>query len=159
LEENFLISQTAEYALRAVVHLAEHPMAPQTARQVAEATHVPLPYLSKVLQGLSRAGLVNSQRGLHGGFMLLRPSDEVSVYEVIQAVDPLPRIYRCPLGIAEHGEALCPLHRRLDEAMGTIEETFRNTTMAALIEEPTESPMLHAAASGASEVGARPAGR
>lgn len=131
-----MISQTAEYALRAIVHLACHPGVPRTNRQIAEATRVPVPYLSKILQSLSRAGLVRPQRGLHGGFTLLKLAEELSIYEVVQAVDPLHRITHCPLEIKEHGMNLCPLHRRLDEAMGLVETSFRQTTVAELLNEP-----------------------
>lgn len=137
-----MISQTAEYALRAVVHLASVPDTPQTARQIAATTCVPVPYLSKVLQALSRAGLLRPQRGLHGGFTLRRPPSDLSIYEVIQAVDPLQRIERCPLGLAAHGANLCPLHRRLDAAAALVEQSFRHTTVAELLAEPTDSPPL-----------------
>lgn len=143
-----MISQTAEYALRAVVYLADRDDSPHTARQIAAVTRVPLPYLCKVLQSLSRAGLITSQRGLHGGFALARPSDTISVYEVVQAVDPLQRITWCPLGIASHGANLCPLHRRLDDAMEMVESSFKATTMAALLDEPTESRPLCPAHAG-----------
>ena len=136
-----MISQTAEYALRAMVHLAatsrEQP--PQTVEQIAAGTRVPAGYLAKVLQGLARAGLVTSQRGIGGGFRLSKPPDETTIYEVVQAVDPIRRIYHCPLGLPAHGTNLCPLHRRLDDAMEAIEAQFRATTLAQLLEEPTGS--------------------
>ena len=134
-----MISQTLEYALRAVVHLARFPDSPQTNRQIAEATWVPEGYLSKVLQGLTRAGMISSHRGLYGGFLLIRPPEELTIYEVAKAVDPLPRIRTCPLGLKSHGPNLCPLHRRLDEAMATVEKIFRSTTVLELISDP-DSP-------------------
>ncbi len=63
-----MISQTSEYALRATIYLARHPSVSFTTRQIAEATGMPAGYLSKVLQTLARVGIVQSQRGLHGGF-------------------------------------------------------------------------------------------
>ena len=67
-EANFLMfSQTVEYALRAVVHLATKTPEAQTTDQIAQATRVPRAYLSKVLQGLARGGIVQSTRGLGGG--------------------------------------------------------------------------------------------
>src|SRR5437763_13868483 len=83
-----MISQTVEYALRAIVHLAAYPGAAQTNRQIAEATKVPMPYLSKVLQQMTRAGLIRSHRGLRGGFTLARRPDEITVFEVFEVVDP-----------------------------------------------------------------------
>src|SRR5688500_1853281 len=87
-----MFSQTAEYALRVIAHLAGTGAEPATIRQVAAATRVPEGYLAKVLQCLSRAGLVHSQRGPHGGSVLARAAEQITLYDVIQAVDPIPRI-------------------------------------------------------------------
>lgn len=130
-----MISQTAEYALRAIVYLADRPEAPQTTQQIAEVTCVPAGYLAKVMQGLSRAGLVRAQRGLHGGFTLARPADGLTVLDVVRAVDPLRRIERCPLGIKGH-LTLCPLHRRLDGAVAMVEKALGESTIAELLIEP-----------------------
>ncbi|MGH7140821.1 MAG: RrF2 family transcriptional regulator, partial [Pirellulales bacterium] len=93
-----MISQTAEYALRAIVYLADQSETPQTTQQIAEVTRVPAGYLAKVMQGLSRAGLVRAQRGLHGGFTLAVSAKKLTVLDVVRAVDPLRRIEHCPLG-------------------------------------------------------------
>lgn len=139
-----MVSQTAEYALRAVVALAGRPETSLTTQQIAEATKVPAGYLSKVMQALGRAGLVTSQRGLHGGFLLTRPLEKISVLDVIGAVDPIKRIERCPLGLPQHGANLCPLHKRIDRAIAMVEKEFRDATMADLLAEPTESkPLCH----------------
>ena len=130
-----MISQTAEYALRAVVFLASQGGEARTVQQIAEATRVPAGYLAKVMQGLSRADLVHSQRGLHGGFSLTRPADELTVLDVVQAVDPVKRIRSCPLGIKGHVN-LCPLHRRLDQAIALVEDALRDSTVAELLAEP-----------------------
>jgi len=131
-----MISQTAEYALRAIVFLADQRGAPRTVTQIAEVTQVPAGYLAKVMQGLSRAQLVKSQRGLNGGFVLARDPQELSVLEVVNEVDPIRRYPECPLGIASHGRQLCPLHRRLDDAAQTVEDAFGNTMVAELSAVP-----------------------
>jgi Rrf2 family protein len=130
-----MFSQTAEYALRAVVYLASQKDEPRTVQQIAEVTRVPAGYLSKVMQGLCRAHLVHSQRGLHGGFTLARPDAELTVLDVIQAVDPIRRINGCPLGLKGHLN-LCPLHRRLDNAISMVERTLQESTIAELLVEP-----------------------
>jgi Rrf2 family protein len=127
-----MLSQTTEYALRAAVFLAGHPGAPRSAAAIAEAASVPAGYLAKVLHQLARAGVVSSQRGLGGGFALRRDPQDVTVLEVVQAVDPIRRIRSCPLGLPEHRRALCALHRKLDDAYATIEASFRDTTLAEL---------------------------
>ncbi len=131
-----MISQTVEYALRAIVTIAQHGGQPCTAQQIAEITQVPAPYLSKLMQGLVRAGLASSQRGLRGGFLLSKDPSELTIWEVVHAVEPFQRILECPLGIKSHGSTLCPLHRRLDRAMATVEEQFRGATIADVLAEP-----------------------
>jgi Rrf2 family nitric oxide-sensitive transcriptional repressor len=137
-----MFSQTVEYALRAVAHLAYEAPSPRTTEQVADATRVPPAYLSKVLQALSRGGIVKSQRGVGGGISLARPAEELTILEVVNAVEPIQRIRTCPLGLKSHGVRLCPLHRRIDDAMATVEAAFGSTTLAEILAEPTHSPPL-----------------
>ena len=134
-----MISQTAEYALRAIVYLAEQPV-PRTTSEIAEKTQSPSGYLSKVMQSLNKAGLVHSQRGLHGGFVLSVEADELTVLQVVNAVEPIRRFHECPLGL--HGINLCPLHRKLDDAAKYIEETFGDTTIADLNHVPASRKPL-----------------
>lgn len=132
-----MISKTSEYALRAMVFLAENTATPSPLQDIAASTQVPAGYLSKVLQQLVRAGLLVSQRGLGGGFSLSRLPTEITVYEVVQSVDPINRIRECPLKLPEHKGELCALHRRLDDVMELVEQSFRLTSMADLLKKPT----------------------
>jgi Rrf2 family transcriptional regulator, nitric oxide-sensitive transcriptional repressor len=134
-----MFSQTVEYALRAVVHLADQSPSPRTTGQIATATRVPKAYLSKVLQGLCQAKIVQSKRGIGGGMTLTKTPSELTILEVVNAVEPIGRIKECPLGLAAHGVRLCPLHKRLDNALAMVEEAFRETTLAEVLAEPTES--------------------
>lgn len=137
-----MFSQTVEYALRAVVHLADHAPAPRTTEQIAAATLVPQAYLSKVIQGLSRAKLVESKRGIGGGVTLARSPSQLTILDVVNAVEPISRIKECPLGLKTHGVRLCPLHKRMDNALAMVEKAFRETTLAELLAEPTQSHPL-----------------
>ena len=120
-----MISQTAEYALRAVVVLGSQPDRPMTTQEIARVSQVPAGYLSKVLQLLGRAGLVDARRGLRGGYALSRSLDQLTVYDVVNAVDPLKRIHQCPLRLAAHAQRLCSLHQRLDDAVAMLENLFQ----------------------------------
>ena len=137
-----MISQTAEYALRAVVFLAMDAGVAYTTQEISAATKVPAAYLSKVLQSLVKEGLVQSQRGLGGGFVLLRPPGQLTILEVLNAVDPIQRIRTCPLGLELHGANLCALHKRLDDATAIIEKAFRDSTIGDLLIRPTKSAPL-----------------
>ncbi len=134
-----MFSQKVEYALRAVVHLAAVSPAPQTTEQIATMTRVPQAYLAKVLQSMTHAGVLRSQRGIGGGIALVKRPEELTLLEVVNAVDPLERIMECPLGLAAHGVRLCPLHKRLDGALALVEDAFRRTTLAEILAEPSES--------------------
>ena len=137
-----MFSQTVEYSLRAVVHLADHAPHAQTTDQIAAATLVPKAYLSKVIQGLSRAGIVRSKRGIGGGVTLVKTPDKLTILDVVNAVEPIERIKVCPLGLKAHGVRLCPLHKRMDGALAMVEAAFRNTTLAEVLSEPTGSHPL-----------------
>jgi Rrf2 family protein len=137
-----MFSQTVEYALRAVVHLADRAPASRTTGQIAAATRVPKAYLSKVLQSLVRGGVAHSQRGVGGGMTLVKPPAELTILEVVNAVEPIQRIKTCPLGLKSHGLRLCPLHRRMDDALASVEAAFGRTTLAEILAEPTNSPPL-----------------
>src|ERR1051325_11263125 len=128
-----MLSQTAEYALRAVVVLANAPGNPQTAQNIAAIAKLPMDYLFKVMQSLGKAGLVNAQRGKHGGFTLARDPGKLTILEVVNAVDPIRRIESCPLNLKSHEMRLCALHRHLDSALGMVERAFSTTTLADLL--------------------------
>ena len=128
-----MLTQTVEYALRAAVYLATRAPDPATTEDVALRTNVPAAYLAKILQGLSRAGLVRSQRGVGGGVSLGRSPGEMTVLEVVNAVEPIRRITTCPLGTADHIVSLCPLHSRIDAAIAAFEEAFGGVTLADMI--------------------------
>jgi Rrf2 family transcriptional regulator, nitric oxide-sensitive transcriptional repressor len=137
-----MFSQTVEYALRAMVHLARDPLTQQTVAEIAAVTQVPAPYLSKVLQTLARDGLVVVKRGVSGGFLLARTPEEVTIFDVVQSVDPLQRIATCPLELSSHRKRLCSLHKKMDDALGSIELVFRQTTLEELMNSPNPSVPL-----------------
>ena len=120
-----MFSQTVEYALRAVAHLAFESPNARTTGQIAIATRVKTAYLSKVLQALRRGGVVRSQRGVGGGMTLVKAPADLTILEVVNAIEPIQRIKTCPLGLKSHGVRLCPLHKRMDDAMATVERAAR----------------------------------
>ena len=134
-----MFSNTVEYALRAIVHLAHEAPAARTTAQIAEATRVPKDYLSKILQDLAEVGIVRTQRGVGGGVSLAKSPEELTILDVVNAIDPIVRYTTCPLKLPNHGANLCPLHRRMDEAMATVEEAFRRSTLAEVLADPSNT--------------------
>lgn len=129
-----MLSQTIEYALRAMIYLASlGENGSSNSESVARVTKVPRGYLSKVMRDLVLSGLIGSQRGPNGGFTLARSPKDISILDVVNAVDPIGRINACPLGNPAHIE-LCPLHKRLDDALASVEREFARTSLAEIIE-------------------------
>lgn len=137
-----MFSQTVEYALRAVACIAQRSPDPVAADDIASVTKIPRAYLSKVLQQLRDSGIVFCQRGVKGGNTLAMPPENLTILTVVDAVEPLRRIERCPLGLASHGVNLCPLHRRVDSAIGEMRRALAESTLAEMLAEPTESVPL-----------------
>ena len=137
-----MFSQTVEYALRAVVYLAYEAPEARTTEQIHQATKVKKAYLSKILQGLAKKRIVTTQRGVGGGVALARAPEELTILDVVNAVEPLVRITSCPLGLSSHGVRLCPLHKRMDLALESVETAFGKTTLAEVLSEPSKSVPL-----------------
>jgi len=66
----------------------------------------------------------------------------LTILDVVNAVEPIVRIRQCPLGLKTHGVRLCPLHKRMDNALAMVETAFRQTTLAEVLAEPTASHPL-----------------
>jgi Rrf2 family protein len=132
-----MLPKTAEYALRAVVWLANEPDETDSADNLAERTKVPRRYLHKVLQDLVRAKLVRSQPGPGGGYGLAQKPEKITILDVVNAVAPLERIRSCPLGLPSHTR-LCPLHKELDKVYAATEAALGRVTIAELLKSTSQ---------------------
>jgi Rrf2 family protein len=137
-----MFSQTTEYALRAMACLALRPDQLVPTPILAKQTKVPSNYLAKVLQQLANADLINGRRGVGGGYQLNRPASQINLLDVVNAVGDLHRIETCPLGLANHGPNLCPLHRRMDEAAAKVIDVFQGVTLQDLVSDPRSNKPL-----------------
>lgn len=134
------LPQTAEYALRAVYHIAEQESeGPVRVTDIAEALGVPRNYLSKTLHQLARAGVLRSTRGPHGGFRLAAPPERVTLAEVVGPF--LPAEGRaCVLGRARCSDASpCAAHSRWKQVSERMRTFFGETTVGDLISGPGET--------------------
>jgi Rrf2 family transcriptional regulator, nitric oxide-sensitive transcriptional repressor len=135
-----MISITAEYALRAVVVLAQANK-PMKTKDVAEISQVPREYLAKIVQLLAKGKIIESKKGRGGGICLSKNLAEISLHDVIQVVDPLRHYEHCPFRLSEHKAGLCPLHRRLENLILNVEKEFKFTTLDQLILEKEGSAL------------------
>ncbi len=136
-----MLSQTCEYALRAVACLAHHTGEFVTASDLAESTNVPSDYLSKVLQQLAGAKVVQGRRGVGGGYRLARDPENINLLEIIEAMGVFQRLRSCPTH-RDESRGLCPLHKTVDQAVEAAEEVFRKTTLADMLRESADGGRL-----------------
>ncbi len=98
------------------------------------ATKINAPYLRKVLNKLRDAELITTQQGTGGGVSLAVSPDELTMLDVIGAVDALRRIDSCPLGVSGHDE-LCAVHAELDRTLARVYELLDAKTIAELVKQ------------------------
>lgn len=126
-----MLSQTAQYALRAFVHISEHgDDGPVLARDIARATHVPKQYLSSILREAVRAGLLKSTRGKGGGFKLARPKHRIRLLDVMQRYDDVLARAACPMGQPRCNDAQpCVFHDHWKPVAEAYRSMLEHTTL------------------------------
>ncbi|HEY1342389.1 MAG TPA: Rrf2 family transcriptional regulator [Bryobacteraceae bacterium] len=138
------LTRAADYAVRVMVHLAALPPGTRTSRtELAEAAGCPEQFLSKVLQNLTRAGLVASHRGNTGGFELLDTQRRASVLDVVEAIEGPTHLNLC-LG-ADGGctrQAACPTYDVWVQAQHAMTEVLRTTAIDELARRTPIAPQL-----------------
>jgi len=130
-----MLNQTAEYALRAVVTIAEQPDGrPIGAGKLASTLGIPQNYLSKTLHLLARAGVLESSRGKFGGFRLARPPGRIYLLEIVTEFDEILGRQACVMGRAVCSDQTpCAAHARWKTVGEKMAGFFRETTVADLM--------------------------
>ena len=124
------LTKKADYGLMALKYLAEQADgSAHSAKDIAEAYHIPPQLLAKILQTLAKAGLLVSHAGTNGGYALARKSKEISAFEVIRAIDGPLFITRC---ITIHGS--CDIKEPLRKVNDSIKELLSAISISDLIE-------------------------
>ena len=141
-----LLSQTSQYALRTVLHLAQLPRGERgAAGDLARAIAVPGNYLAKTLHQLARAGIVTGTRGKGGGFVLARPAARISLAEVVAPFQEVGE-RTCLLGRPRCSDARpCAAHAHWKQVAEQVAGFFSRTTVADLLELPADHPVAASA--------------
>jgi len=138
------LNQATDYAFRAVLHLAKLPPGEVVEAQViAEKECVPIRFMLKILRLLARAGIVNSYRGVGGGYALARAPREITMLDVLTAVEGPVRINRClvnPAYCSRQGPPHCAVHRALGSIQTMLIDQFQKYDFARLVGSPPDSP-------------------
>ena len=132
------VTTAVDYATRAMIYLACLPEGGLALRsEIAEAQHIPASFMAKILRSLVRARLLKSSRGVHGGFSLARPTDDVNLLEIVEAIEGPLSLINCvpdPSGCAMSND--CPACSVWLAVQETIRDTLRATTLENLVSTP-----------------------
>jgi Rrf2 family transcriptional regulator, cysteine metabolism repressor len=138
-----MFSTKAEYGVRIMAHLAAHGgESPVSLSAIADAEGLPLAYLEHLVQRLRRAELVESRRGAHGGYTLARPADEITMAEVVEALEGDIAPIEC-ITAQDDGTVVCSREVQLDRVcptkvlwtrvQGSIVRTLQDITLSELV--------------------------
>ncbi|GAB5497662.1 MAG: Rrf2 family transcriptional regulator [Phycisphaerales bacterium] len=126
-----MLTQTAEYALRAISALAARKGQTIPATELAEQADVPPPYLAKIMQQLASTELVTGRRGIGGGYTLSADPDQISALDVILAVGPI-REPQSEAELERLGDGYKSLHRALGRAAESVIDEFRRVKISEI---------------------------
>ena len=132
------ITRQADYALRAMLYLAQlDPNQRAATSQIAEEQHIPPSFLAKIISQLSIAGLIHTSRGARGGVSLARQPEEISVLEVVEAIDGPISLNECTENpsACPFGEE-CPLRPLWCDTQSELVKRLKKTSFAEFIAQP-----------------------
>jgi Rrf2 family transcriptional regulator, iron-sulfur cluster assembly transcription factor len=132
------LTRGGEYAIRAMTYLARYPEGHVAfLRDICEAQDIPESFLAKILQSLVHTGLAVSQRGAHGGFGLARPAIEISMRDIVEAVDGPVALNQCvlwPEDCDRSGD--CEAHKAWARAQDQMMGVLDTVTLESLASQP-----------------------
>lgn len=129
------LTRGGEYGIRAMAYLAQFPVGHVSSlRDVGGAQDIPESFLAKIFQSLVHAGLATSQRGAHGGFSLARPATEVTVRQVIEAIDGPISLNSCVLHPDDCcRSSACAMHKVWEQAQERMMGVLDDVSLAQLV--------------------------
>ncbi|WP_078060272.1 Rrf2 family transcriptional regulator [Desulfotomaculum copahuensis] len=138
------LNQATDYAFRAVLHLAQLPPGEVVEAQVIAGREcIPIRFLLKILRLLTKAGIVNSHRGVGGGYALARSPEKITLLDVLTAVEGPVRINRClvdPEFCSRQGPPHCAVHNALRAIQTTLIQQFQSYNFAQLAGRTSSRP-------------------
>jgi FeS assembly SUF system regulator len=128
----FRLNRLTDYAVVVMTQMTRRPDEVHTAPQIASDTGIPLPTVAKLLNALARESLVESHRGAAGGYTLGRPADQVSMAQIIQALEGPIALTACVEGSGNHCEVecLCPMRGNWEQVNRAIHNALSEVTLA-----------------------------
>jgi len=137
------IPRKIEYALRAMIHLADHPGGVVSGIEIARREQIPKYFLEKVIRDLMRGGLVRARRGPGGGYRLGRQATEISFKDIIESVEGPIALNVCLEGSASCSlQPTCRMFRVWEEGQKVLLEVFAQTTLDEITQSSPGSRLI-----------------
>jgi Rrf2 family protein len=158
------VSAKADYAVRAAAELAAAEEGPIKGERLAEAQDIPLQFLEHILLELKHQGIVRARRGAKGGYWLARPADEVTIADIVRAVEgPIAHVQSTPPEAIEYRGNAEPLQKVWIAVRASLRTVLENVTLADLVadelptvvEELIATPDAWVASTGTKEMTAK----
>ena len=132
-----MLTQTAKYAIRALIQITnDDTIGYSQTRELARATGIPANYLGKILQKLTHARILDSQKGLHGGFRGARSAQNISLYDILVAIEAIPRDFVAQTaGSDDAGMPSC-IYGKMVEMSNIYAAFLKTTSLAELAAKP-----------------------
>jgi Rrf2 family protein len=132
------LTSAADYAIRAMIHLACLPDGGVALRaEIADAQNIPTSFMAKILRSLVRARLLRSSRGVHGGFTLARPASEINMLEIVEAIEGPISLTECtPASSGCAWSTDCPA----SPVWYRVQESMRGALRSANLEDLVSTP-------------------
>jgi Rrf2 family protein len=141
------LSQSVRYAVAALACLGEEDSGTLFVRELASCADVPPAYLAKLFTRLVGAGIIHSKRGWQGGNQLARPPEQITIFDIAEAIEERPWINRCLLGDTQCSDTrACPTHVFWSATRAAIEQELRSRTLADVIAFNAKNKPLRAPA-------------
>lgn len=132
------INQATDYGFRAVLYLAEQAKGEVVeAQAIAQSQSIPMRFLLKIMPSLIKAGIVRSQRGVGGGYTLAKEPGEITLLDVIEAVEGPFYLNRCLIDesfCSKNGPPHCKVHQALEDIQQRLMQDFKSYTFAELMD-------------------------
>lgn len=132
-----LLSKTCNYGIRAALYVAsqqDRQFVP--IREIAQELNISFHFLTKILQILTQKNIMNSYRGPNGGVSLAKSADQITIYDIIEAIDGLKLFEECILGLPGCGnDKPCPFHDNWKAVRADLKNTFQSSTLSDLSQQ------------------------
>jgi Rrf2 family iron-sulfur cluster assembly transcriptional regulator len=144
-----MISNSSKYGIRALTYLASQPKSAGKIgiKQISQDLDLPTPFLAKILQTLAKQKVLSSSKGPHGGFSLLKDPKDITLLDVVRAIDTDEVLTNCVMQnrtckCVDKDKAPCPVHENYAKVRSGLLKFFKSKTISSLVKSTNKSEIV-----------------